>query len=126
MSYVNFGFRLKPNTTLATVYLVSDLLRSFHDKTYSVCLFLGLRMAFIQLIMMLCRQSCQLVVFVDTLARWLFVIYPQVISLYSSFVFTDVMFTKLQARGVRGYACLRITVDVPHGSVLGTFFLIYL
>ena len=40
------GFRRKSNTTLVLFHLVADLLKSFHNKTYCVCIFLDLRKAF--------------------------------------------------------------------------------
>lgn len=45
-SDVQFGFRKKSHTTLASVHLVPDLLRPVHGKTYSVSLLLDLRRAF--------------------------------------------------------------------------------
>ena len=42
-----FGFRRKCNTTLAVFHLVvADLQKSFHNKTYCICLFLDIRKAF--------------------------------------------------------------------------------
>jgi hypothetical protein len=41
-----FGFMKNRNTTLAIFNLVQELLNTFHNKTYSICLFLDLRKAF--------------------------------------------------------------------------------
>lgn len=38
-----FSFRKTSNTALEIVHLVSDLLESFHDDTFSVCFLLVLR-----------------------------------------------------------------------------------
>ena len=46
LSGVQFGFRKKSNTTLAIFNLVTDLLKSFKDKSYATCCFLDLKKAF--------------------------------------------------------------------------------
>lgn len=46
LSDSQFGFRSRSSTTLAVFNLIKDLLPSFHDKTYSICLFLDLKKAF--------------------------------------------------------------------------------
>ena len=40
------GIRKKLNTTLEVFHLVADALKSFHNKTYCISLFLDLRKAF--------------------------------------------------------------------------------
>ena len=46
ISDTQFGFRRKCNTSLAVFTLVADLLKSFHNKIYCICLLKYLRKAF--------------------------------------------------------------------------------
>ena len=46
LSHRQFGFRKKSNITLAAFTLISDILKSFNEKSYAVCCFVDLKKAF--------------------------------------------------------------------------------
>lgn len=83
LSKVQFGIGKNSTTTIAIIQLVSELLHSFHDKSYSAGQFPDLRQAFDTVDKDILLAKLQVYV-VETFAHQLIVICALVISLYSA------------------------------------------
>jgi hypothetical protein len=100
-----FGFRKKSSTSLAIFYLVQDLLKSFHEKSYTICLFLDLRKAF---------DTVDKTVLLEKLAHY--GIRGSVNRLLESYLTDRDQYAVLnQSRS----QTLPVNIGVPQGSVLG-------
>ena len=105
ISDAQFGFQRKCNTTLPVFHLVADLLKSFHNKTYRLCLFIDVRKEF------------------DTVNVEIFVEYENVRYSWHNFFINKWLLVQqgsvCRVPNISQNDALPVNVGVPQGSALG-------
>ena len=105
LSKCQYGFRKKSNTTLAIVNLISHLLATFRNKTYTICMFLDLKKAF---------DTVDIELLLDKLERY--GVRGPCLKLLKSYLTNRVQYVEYNSKiSHERY----MTAGVPQGSVLG-------